>query len=418
MNMMDHTAQKADSDLVRRQNRGLVLAALRSAGPLARVELGRITALSPATITSITSDLLHEGLVVTAPDQSDPLRGRKGRPQVKLALNDKAGHVLGLRISIDQLRLDLMTYGGKPVAHELVELASYDTDEDNYGEKAAAHIRTFLRKHGIARSSLLHAGVAVQGIADTSRGGIAWSPAFRGRDVPVLEPLAAALHCPVSIANDGNLMARVVAERSAGLSGTTLVVFVGYGVGMGIVLDGKVYAGPTGAAAEFGHMNHEPDGPLCRCGQRGCIEAYVADYALLRQWNGESAWGDPSHRAVDPQELARLRNKAAAGEARAIAVYNAAGRALGIGIARAIALLNAQRVVIAGPGADSFDLMKGALETGFRTALPEALREGVTIEAVAAGHDLIIEGLMAQIFADLDRTVFARPGWQQYRLNG
>ncbi|MFO1033811.1 MAG: ROK family protein [Hyphomicrobiales bacterium] len=415
---MDHTPQKADSDLVRRQNRGLVLAALRSAGAIARVELGRITALSPATITSITSDLLHEGLIVIAPDQADPLRGRKGRPQVKLALNDKAGHVLGLRISIDELRIDLVTYGGKPVAREFIELASYETDEDSYGEKAAALVRGFLRKRGVALSSLLHAGVAVQGIADTSRGGIAWSPAFRGRDVAVLDPLARALRCPVSIANDGNLMARVVAERSAGLSGTTLVVFVGYGIGMGIVLDGTVYAGPTGAAAEFGHMNHEPDGPLCRCGQRGCIEAYAADYALLRQWHGESSWHDPTHHAVDPQELIRLRRKASEGDAKALAVYNAAGRVLGIGIARAIALLNAQRVVIAGPGADNFDLMKGALETGFRTALPEALREGVTIEAVAGGHDLITEGLLDQIFAELDRTVFARPGWQQLRLTG
>ena len=405
---MNNTQLKADSDQVRRQNRGLVLAVLRRNGPSARIELGRITELSPATITSITSDLIAEGLIKSAGEEGGSRAG-PGRPLVRLELNPEAGLVLGIRISIDQARLELARYNGEVVHAEVKALASYDAAPEAYARELAAQAVAFIAALNVSTRSILRTGVAVQGIADAMRGVIAWSPAFRARDIPVCAALETALGSEVVIANDSNLMARILVEREGAVAGTTVVVFIGYGVGMGIILDGRVYDGPTGAAAEFGHMNHEPAGPLCRCGRRGCVEAYVADYAILRRFNGDAPTAEPTHHAVDSAALDDVFARALAGDVRAVETYREAGLALGYGIARTVALLNAGRVVVAGPGARAFDVMKPWIDEGFSLALPAPLGEGVVIETAATGQDMIFAGLLAQLFAELDRNTFARP---------
>jgi predicted NBD/HSP70 family sugar kinase len=84
---------------------------------------------------------------------------------------------------------------------------------------------------------------------------------------------------PCSIANNANMIAEALLGMDRNkYSGTTAVVFMGHGIGLGLILNGSVYSGATGRAAEFGHMNHLPDGPLCRCGRHGCLEAFSADW--------------------------------------------------------------------------------------------------------------------------------------------
>jgi predicted NBD/HSP70 family sugar kinase len=405
---MNITQLKADSDQIRRQNRGLVLSTLRRDGPSARIELGRKTDLSPATITSITGDLIAEGLVRCSAEEGAARPG-PGRPQVKLALDPDAGLVLGIRVSVDQARFELARYDGEVVYTELAELPSYEAAAEAYSRALAAKASEVLARRNISTRSIIRAGVAVQGIADAQRGAISWSPAFKARNIPVCAALGAALGVDVQIANDTNLMARILAERNGARTGTALVVFIGYGVGMGIIIDGGVYDGPTGAAAEFGHVNHEPQGPMCRCGRRGCVEAYAADYAILRSYTGADPYAEPTHNAVDPARMDAIQAEAAAGGARALAAYRQAGLALGYGIARAIALLNAGRVVVAGPGARAYDMLRPGTEEGFALGLPAPLGEGVVIESASADQDMIFEGLLAQLFGDLDRDVFARP---------
>lgn len=397
---------KADSDQVRRQNRGLVLECLRSAGPMARVELGRHTALSPASITSITSDLIAEGLVREA-DAEDRLKSGPGRPQVRLALNSNAAQVLALRISINRLEITLARYDGSPAASQIIDLPSRGVAAEDYCRRLTELVRSFLSANGLKPGDVLRAGAAVQGIADARHGTITWSPAFTSRNVPIGAALEQAVGAPVSIANDSNLMARVLA-RSTEAGQTALVIFTGYGVGAGIIIDGKVYDGPTGAAAEIGHMNHVPNGRRCRCGRNGCIEAYAADYAILRSYRNESGDNGMAHETVDPAIMSELQAKASAGDVRAHDAFREAGQALGYGIGRAVALLDARKIVIAGPGALAFDQLKPGIDEGFELSLPSALAEGVTIEVASEEHDMIAEGLLSQIFQDADRELLQR----------
>ena len=112
--------EKADSDLVRRQNRFLLLAALRLNGPMARVELGRHTGLSPASITSISSQLIADGILEEVEDHHDPaVPMRRGRPLTQLDINPKSAHVVAVKISIDGIELALADSRGTVLSRRL-----------------------------------------------------------------------------------------------------------------------------------------------------------------------------------------------------------------------------------------------------------------------------------------------------------
>jgi predicted NBD/HSP70 family sugar kinase len=251
----------------------------------------------------------------------------------------------------------------------------------------------------------------VQGIADMSTGTIAWSPAFRARDIAIRAPIERTLGVPTSIANDANLMAlSVITRNPLAYAGTAAVTFVGAGVGMGLIINGRIYLGPTGAAAEFGHVIHMPSGPRCRCGRRGCIEAFAADYGIYRMAEGGDPDAEPPHRAIDPVAMRAIETRARAGDARALSAFRSAGLALGFGLARTIALLDVRRITLLGSGLRAADIIKPAIDEGLEQGLAAGLARGCVIEIGSIDHhDMAIDGLVTSLVADLDRDMIERP---------
>jgi predicted NBD/HSP70 family sugar kinase len=401
--------KKANSDLVRRQNRGLFLETLRQHGPLARITLGHKTGLSPASITSISAQLIDEGLVYSIGEEDAvSLQAKRGRPQTRLALNPKATNVLAVSISVDSVELVFADFSG--ATHEPLKLRidTYEIPKEDFGPRVALEIKANAKKLGIALSSITRIGIAVQGVADTITGEIPWSPAFRARDIPVVKPLERILGIPCSIGNNANMIAEsLIATDRKKYSGNTAVVFLGHGIGLGLILNGVVYDGANGRAAEFGHMNHLPDGPLCRCGRQGCLEAFSADYGIMRMANAGHGNDFDVHAAVRDEDMRDLELAAEAGDTVAINAFNRAGEVLGFGIARLIALINPQRVVLAGPGTRAYSLMKDCIWEGLRRGLVHDLRKYVEFEVVPYGKDMITTGTLVETLRHLDRDVFA-----------
>jgi predicted NBD/HSP70 family sugar kinase len=396
---------KADSDLVRRQNRHLVLEALRFAGHASRTELGRRTGLSLATITSITTNLLGEGLLLEEADQSHDA-GRRGRPSVDLRLNPASGLVLALKLSIDTFELIVSDYAGVRIAHERKSIATYNMPADQVALRIADFLNEILQRHKIKPKAIRSAAIAVQGVAEIGLGQLMWSPAFRAEDIPLREPLQRLTGVSFQLANDANMIAEgLMAREHYEYTGTAAVMFMGYGVGMGLVIDGKAYHGATGAAAEFGHMNHIPHGALCRCGRAGCLEAYASDYGILRHAEGLPDSVPPPSSAINPDVMLKLEQAARQGEPHALAAYRKAGEAAGFGLARMIALLNPDRIVISGPGLRAFDLIEPALKTAIAEGVVPALRKNLKIEILPMNHDMIITGTLEKLLHDLDREV-------------
>ncbi len=400
---------KADSDLVRRQNRHIVLEALRLHGPMPRVELGRITGLSPASITTIANQLIEDKAMRElneAPDRSDP--NRRGRPTVRVDLNPDAALAIATKISIDGVDLALVNFAGKIIARKNTLVATYDMQPDAFGKTLATIMREFFDENNLSSGDVAHIGIAAQGVTNSHKGTIAWSPAFRATNIPVVGPVEKETGVTCSIANDANMIAEgVMSADRYSYTGTAAVVFMGYGVGMGLIIDGKVYHGATGAAAEFGHMNHIPEGALCRCGRLGCLEAYASDYGILRCANSLSEQTLPPSHAVARHIMLDLEKAARRGEANAVVAYQSAGRAIGFGLARMIALLNPDRIVLAGPGTRALDLIEPALRAAIDEGVVLELRRQVKIETVPIDTDMIINGTIDATLRYLDLNIFA-----------
>jgi predicted NBD/HSP70 family sugar kinase len=408
--------EKADSDLVRRQNRLLLLEALRQNGPLARVELGRHTGLSPASITSISSQLIADGILeqVEAPALQPEMLHRRGRPLTQIDISGKSAHVVAVKLSIDGIELALADGRGDIVARHTARTSTYEADPKAFGRLVADEIGALLARIRIAARRVARISIAVQGVADSQTGTVVWSPAFRLRNIAVSGAIKERLGIACSIANDANMIAEgLISTRQVQPRETTAVVFIGYGVGMGLIINGQVYHGPRGAAAEFGHMNHMPDGPLCRCGRRGCVEAYAADYSLLRWASGEAATRPPSVSSIPEAELRALEAAAARGEAPAREAYAKAGEALGFGFARIISILTPSRIILTGPGTRAMALISPHLERALAAGVVEELRRNVEIEVIPTDTDMIIKGTISQALRSVDREIFAYGPLQQ-----
>jgi predicted NBD/HSP70 family sugar kinase len=174
-----------------------------------------------------------------------------------------------------------------------------------------------------------------------------------------------------------------------------VVIMLGYGIGMSVLINGVPFLGANGSAAEFGHSKYQPDGALCACGRRGCIEAYTSDYALYRAAaeHLELPAGDSAH--PSEQQMQALTQLALQGDPLAQRIYAEAGRALGVGIANVLALFNPDLVLITGSGVRGFDAMQAAMHSAIDEALVAELMGTTRIESCAWDRDMTCMGGIA-----------------------
>jgi hypothetical protein len=187
---------KADGDLVRRQNRNAILSALRRFGSQPRVELGRVTGLSPASVTTISAQLIEDGLIAEQQQPfgqpvSELIEIRRGRPSVRLALNPDAAIVLAAKLSGEGLECSISDFSGAALAHHLVKLPTPLFSTEQPADISAFIIAELHRFCAAYQPNLV--GIAVQGHADLTSGVLRWSPAFAARNISLVEPVEQAL---------------------------------------------------------------------------------------------------------------------------------------------------------------------------------------------------------------------------------
>lgn len=330
----------------RDKTRQQVVALIRSAGQIARIDIAAETGVSPATITAITQEMIQAGLVEeVAPDAARPTSGR-GRPRVSLKLRGDAHLVAGIKVSFRTLSVVLIDFQGTTVAEHVGPLSGPRVSPEALTVDVRALLEQVTAKIGRTIDDISGLGVGLAGTINAVEGFVHWSPSLTARNVDLRDMLEAALPMPVFIDNDANLVAK--AEQLFGEARGVddfIVVTIEQGVGMGIVIDGEVYRGTRGCGAEFGHTKVHLDGALCRCGQRGCLEAYVADYALLR----EADVSMPVDGIATPAErLNRLFDAAREGDQTARSIIQRAARMFAMGLANLINIFDPKLVILSG----------------------------------------------------------------------
>ena len=328
-------------DLMRSINRSAILNAIKNRRPIGRADIARLTGLSPATVTGITGDLLAEGLIL----EKSPGNSSGGRPPILLDLNPRGGFVVGIKLMEDHAQGAMTDLEAAVLTQRTVNLP--DQSPKSAVDAMAELVEALLAAEKISHARLLGVGVGLAGIVDFERGVLRRSPFFGWQDLPLRELLQARLQAPVSIDNDVNTL--TLAEMWFGRGRNQrhfLTLTVGRGIGLGLVLNGQLYRGTGGGAGEFGHTIIDPHGPPCECGQRGCLETYVSDPALLRQAT-QAVEDGALPPCENPAELARL---AQAGYPAARAILAQAGEILGLAVANLVNLTNPHCLLISGEG--------------------------------------------------------------------
>jgi len=363
----------ANRDLMRAMNRSSVLNIIKTYGPIARVEVARRSGLSPATVTGITGELIKEGLIYEKDTSDSPSVGR--RP-ILLAINPSGRYVVGIKLTEKKAIGALTDLEAKVVAEKTDELGQYSPEA--IVKQLSALVGELLRLGKIPKKKLLGIGVGLAGIVDSERGVWRQSPYRQWRDVLLRDMLQEQVRVPVFIDNDVNTL--TLAERwfGAGVGVENfLIVTVGRGIGMGIVANGQFYRGTRGGAGEFGHSVIDPEGPLCECGKRGCLEAYAGDHALLRMAKEAEIAGRLSRPVATVGELLEL---AQSGDAAAQSIYEQAGRILGLGIANLINVFNPAKVIISGEGTCAGDLLFTSMRKSISELVSPVLDRDTCIE--------------------------------------
>ena len=343
MPAQDNASVPDDGFVVSNRAAADVFAAILSRGPVSRREVAQLTGLSQSTITKAVKPMLAAGYLVEGREEA---QGR-GRPANPLRVNTERHYAVGVKLSPHEIVAVVANPRAEVLASSRLALPGRSVEEvtaqigDIVGQLLGSRAEFAARVEGL--------GLALGGFVD-ARGTLRYSPLLGWRDVPLAPMLEAATGLYTVVENDVNALAVEEQLFGAGRGVPTFaVVTVGAGVGCGLIVHGELVHGSGGMAGEIGHIALDPEGELCACGNRGCLETIASDRAIL---SAIARDGGPFLTSVG--EAALLARE---GDQRARAAFARAGEALGRALAILANIVNPSRVVLSGEGVIASDLL-------------------------------------------------------------
>ena len=333
----------ANQSLVRHINERRLLTILRVGGAFPRAELARRLSLTRASVTGMIQDLLARGLVREMATHDDVATRRDaGRPGIAIALDPSGAHFLGVEIGVGVLRFALLDLAAGIAETEALPLAR-GTSPQAVVALIASKLAS-LQQNPLYRQSIRALGVTVPGLV-RSDGHVINLPILGWKDVNLAELIAAAIELPCHVENNANAAAfGHIYSDPRPRHGVVVYLKIGNGCGGAVVIDDKLLRGSNGLGTEFGHLRIASDGPLCSCGQRGCLETFVNLRALQRYATNK----DVDEAAADPGLPEKVAALLAAGDAGAAAAVATLAGHLAQGLIDITNIFNPDEVVIGG----------------------------------------------------------------------
>jgi predicted NBD/HSP70 family sugar kinase/DNA-binding transcriptional ArsR family regulator len=398
-----HIPRVAAGPHVRRErNRARVVAALREAGAASRAELARRTGLSRTTVASIVSELEGEGMLEEREDGAGarpqggaaPRAGASpqgGRPPRLLSFSRAAGAAVGIDFGKRHLRV-----AAADLSHTILASAERPTRTDDPAETgldtATQLVEEVLAEAEVPRRDVIGVGLGLPGPIDMRSGRVGSSSILPGWvGVRAAEAFGSRLGMPVFVDNDANLgaLAELRWGAAAGCRNAAYLK-VSTGIGAGLILNGRLFHGSGGMAGEIGHTIIQEQGPVCRCGKRGCLETLAGAAALLELLRGTHG----------PDLTTQgLLAAAASGDSGARRVLADAGRHIGTAVATLCDLMNPELIVVGGELSAAGEVLLDPLrEQVHRHAIPATAR-GLEIVPGVLGPRAELLGTLALVLA-------------------
>lgn len=330
---------------LRRINRRTILQAIYEAGAISRLELSQRCGLSTGTVTNVVVELLAETVVCEAGFEAS----EGGRRRTILTLNQDYGYFIGSEIGESEITLELFDLTLNKVGTVNYHAMHAEHTPERAVECLLEGTQRLLTEAQILPEQVLGMGVAVPGIVEHTARELVFAPCWGWKPVALKKMLSELLPVPLYLENGSKTIALAEVQRLANPRIETLaVVNLGTGVGAGIIYEGKLYRGATNSAGEWGHTIMALNGKSCRCGRRGCLEAYVGAPGIIDHLRELSPQSHLLQSHDEMQVIAALSSAALDGEPIAIQVLSDTAHYLGAGLANLINLFNPQRVILSG----------------------------------------------------------------------
>ncbi|MFH8473573.1 ROK family protein [Streptomyces sp. NPDC018000] len=370
-----------------RANLERVVRAVRMAGSLTQAEIARSTGLSAATVSNIVRELKEGGTVeVTATSAG----GRRAR---SVSLSGDAGIVVGVDFGHTHLRVAVGNLAHQVLAEEAEPMDVDASAAEGFG-RAERLVKRLIETTGISPDKVIGVGLGVPGPIDVESGTLGSTSILPGwTGINPSKELAGRLGVPVHVDNDANLgaLGELVWGSGRGVKDLAYIK-VASGVGAGLVIDGHIYRGPGGTAGEIGHITLDESGPVCRCGNRGCLETFTAAryvLPLLRPGHGPDL------------TMERVVQLAREGDPGCRRVIGDVGRHIGSGVANLCNLLNPSRVVLGGSLAEAGELVLAPIRDSVsRYAIPSAARQLSVLPGALGGRAEVL-GALALVLSEM-----------------
>ncbi|MFD7031334.1 ROK family transcriptional regulator [Streptomyces sp. NPDC059917] len=381
-----------------RANLERVVRAVRLAGSLTQAEIARTTGLSAATVSNIVRELKEGGTVEVTPTSAG---GRRAR---SVSLSGDAGIVIGVDFGHTHLRVAVGNLAHQVLAEEAEPLDVDASWVDGF-DRAEALVGRLIDSIEVSRDKVIGVGLGVPGPIDGESGNLGSTSILPGwAGINPRQELSQRLGVPVYVDNDANLgaLGELVWGSGRGVKDLAYIK-VASGVGAGLVINGQIYRGPGGTAGEIGHITLDESGPVCRCGNRGCLETFAAARYVLPLLQSSHGPELTMERVV---ELAR------GGDPGCRRVITDVGRHVGSGVASLCNLLNPSRVVLGGSLADAGELVLAPIrESVGRYAIPSAARQLSVLTGSLGGRAEVL-GALALVLSEMgDSTLLG--GFQE-----
>ena len=352
--------------LVHQENRSKILQAFFLHAPVSRIEIAKLTSLTPPTITSCVNSLMEAGLVTKCEDTALKNETALGRKPVLLDIVKDAGYAIGVDLGPNGIIVSITDLRGNIIDNMRIVNKNWNLEPTL--SETVSMIKQLIKKSRVNREKILGIGVGMSGFVEIETGMLRYSPIHGWKNISVGTILEEQTGFPVCIENNVRLMA--VGEmlfsgwrsRTSGITGNVLYVYVGDGIACAIVHNNELLRGNISGAGEIGHTIVAWDGPECRCGKKGCLEAVSSEFAIKKQvvkaLSGASKNSDKSSQPdilkkevknPNAPAMAEIFSALDKGDKTTVAIFDEAMKYLGGSIANVINLINPKLVLIDGP---------------------------------------------------------------------
>ncbi len=269
------TMTSRGTGILREQNEKRVLSLLRKRKEMTRKELMESLKISKNTISIIVNQYIKQG-VIQEIGRKQP--NKTGRPTILLKLNPAFFETISMVIHSDSIEWSVYNYFLEPLHTDTIYLDTTDV------QTCVNKVLDIIEEEQQNRSHVIGVGIAVPGIVDTNNGSIISSVTLNWKNVPLGSYLKQSIALPFYIQNNVKAAALCAIEEQADHAQSNFFyIRMGEGIGAALVMDSQIWDGETSTAGEIGHLSVNPDGPECKCGQKGCLERLIGQKTFL-EW--------------------------------------------------------------------------------------------------------------------------------------